>query len=551
MALVKGQNMPWPHAGLIVEVQCDGPATACDLSALLVDDDQRVASSDDFVFYNQPTAAGVVLESAPRQRVRLDLGAVRTAAVLCLVSVDPTSPTMGSLARLAAVLSDGAGTEVARFALAGLTDERAVIAVEVYRRGPAWKVRAVAHGYRGGLAEAITVHGVEVDDPGPPVAQAVPPTALSAAPTSSTPPPPSSAPLPPGTSDQERLFRQAAGIFEDAARSTAGLRSSVEYAGRKRDAALEDLLADPRSRVSSAAQSATAVAQAEHDKLVEAARTNHRRDMAQLEDELRKYEAGLPPSMAPWTSPVWQRWQPATKHSVAVRVGDLHVEEAPGVEMPMLLGVPLSRPLWVDTTTDPGGLAARMVRAIVARLLAAYPPGALTVAAIDLGGALASALAPIAQPGSRVMPTPVATTMAAMQGLLDDVVKRVDLVQMARGAGALDALGGDAAERLLVVHDFPTAFDDATVGKMRYLVDEGPVAGVQLLFTGEHSPVMGGGPIVTTLFRDSMRLPVLPDDHIADGWTGTSWNYTPDLGPDDPHLLDGMLQQAAGVGGWG
>lgn len=556
VALVKGQNITWPHGGLLVEVQSDGARSdvahpGYDVSALLVGDDQRVRSSDDFVFYNQPAAPGVVLESNPRPRVRLDLAALRTAAVLCLVSVDPTSPTMGSLGRLTAVLSDPAGTAVARFTLSGLTDERAVIAVEVYRRGTTWKVRAVAQGYAGGLAEAVTAHGVEVDDTGPPVAEEVPPGARSAASASQRSAPDPGAPPPPGTSDQERLFRQAAGIFEDAARSTASLRSSLEYAGRKRDAALDDLLADPGSRVGVAAHPATAAAQAEHDRLVEAAGANHRRDMAHLHDELLRYEASLPPSMAPWSSRVWQRWQPATQHSVAVRVGDLHVEEAPGVELPMLLAVPLRRPLWVDTTTDPGDLAARMVRAIVARLLAAYPPGGLTVSVVDLGGGLASALAPIAKPGSRVMPAPAAGSLTAMQHLLDEVAKRVDLVKMARSAGALDALGGDTAERLVVVHDFPTAFDDATVGKVRYLVDEGAAAGVQLLFTGEQSPVMGGATKASTLFRDSMRLPVLPDDHIADGWTGTTWNYTPDLGPDDARVLEGMLQQAAGVGGWG
>lgn len=523
VALLKGQNIPWRHPGLVVEVLAGGGA-ACDLSVLLVGDDHRVSTSDDFVFYNQPTAPGVVLEPVPRQRVCLNLLDVRTAAALCLVSVDPSSPPMGRLGALTTVLSEPAGSEVARFALSGLTDERAVIAVEVYRRGERWKVRAVAQGYAGGLSEAVTAHGVEVDDPAPP---------------------------PPGTSDQERLFRQAAGIFEDAARSTAGLRSSVEYAERKRDSSLEQLLADPRSRNSPAAHATTAAAQADHDRLVETARTSYRRDMAQLLDELRRYEAGLPPSMAPWASPTWQRWQPATHHSVALRVGDLHVDEAPDVALPMLLGVPLSRPLWVDTATDPGGLAARMVRSLVARLLAAYPPGGLAVVAVDLGGGLTSALAPIAQPGSRVMPSPAATSLGVMQQLLDQMVQRVDLVQMARGAGALDALGDDSTDRLLVLHDFPTAFDDAMVGKIRYLADEGPAAGVQLLLTGEQSPVMGGGPLVTTLFRESMRLPVVPDAHIADGWTGTTWSYTPDLGPEHPRVLDGMLQQAAGVSGWG
>jgi hypothetical protein len=132
--------------------------------------------------------------------------------------------------------------------------------------------------------------------------------------------------------------------------------------------------------------------------------------------------------------------------------------------------------------------------------------------------------------------------------VLDMLVRRVDLVQMARSAGAMDALGDDGADRLLVVHDFPTALDDAAVGRLRYLVDEGPSAGVQVLLAGENSSVLDGSPLVSTLFRESVRLPVEPDDHLADGWTGTQWRYTPDLGPDDTGVLNSVLRSAASTG---
>ncbi|NKY39957.1 stress protein, partial [Cellulomonas septica] len=171
--------------------------------------------------------------------------------------------------------------------------------------------------------------------------------------------------------------------------------------------------------------------------------------------------------------------------------------------------------------------------------------GGLDVLVVDLTGGLAPSLTALAQPGSRAMSTPAATSVAAAGAVLDALVRRVDLVQMARSAGAMDALGGDDAHRLLVVHDFPTAFDDAAVGRLRYLVDEGPSAGVQVLLTGTQSPVHEGSPLVTTLFRESVRLPVEPDDHLADAWTHTQWRYTPDLGPDDASVVDGVLRAAA------
>ncbi|MGW6128517.1 TerD family protein [Cellulomonas sp. NPDC055163] len=548
LELARGQNVPWPDAGVLVEVT--GAAAAdCDVSVLLVDAQQRVASSDDLVFYNQPTAPGAVLEPGTPGRVRLDLAGIpaRVHAVLCVVSVDPHRPALGGLPLLTAVLRGGDGTERARFPLVGLTSERAVVAVEVYRRGPAWKVRAVGQGYDGGLAQAVTAHGIEVDDE-PPAPVAPTPSAAHGPSAASPPPPGPAAPLPPGTSDGERLLRQAAAIFEDAARSTAALRSSVGYADGRRDAALGEIVADPRLRGGAAHQQASAAAEREHADLVGQARARHDADLRQLAAELAELDTRLPSAMAPWTSAGWRGWRPPPVLAPAVRVGELHVEEAPWLQFPMLLALPLTRPLWVDTRTDPGGAAVRTVRALVARLLAAYPAGGLEVHVVDLTGGLAPSLAALAQPGSRVMTTPAATSVAAAGEVLDALVRRVDLVQMARSAGAMDALGGDAADRLLVLHDFPTALDDAAVGRLRYLVDEGPSAGVQVLLTGEHSPVHDGSPLVTTLFRQSMRLPLEPDDHLADGWTGTQWRYTPDLGPDDAGVLDGVLRSAAGTG---
>lgn len=551
LELAKGQNAPWPDAGVLVEVT--GAAAAdCDVSVLLVDEQQRVGSSDDLVFYNQPTAPGAVLEPGTPARVRLDLASVpaRVHAVLCVVSVDPHRPALGALPLLTAVLRGGDGTERARFPLVGLTSERAVVAVEVYRRGPAWKVRAVGQGYDGGLAQAVTAHGVEVDDDAPDPAPPAPSAAPGPGFVPPPPPPGPAAPPPPGTSDGERLLRQAAAIFEDAARSTAALRSSVGYADGRRDAALGEIVADPRLRGGAAHQQASAAAEREHADLVGQARARHDADLRQLAAELAEYDTRLPASMAPWTSAAWRGWRPPSLLAPAVRVGELHVEEAPWLHFPMLLALPLTRPLWVDTRTDPGGAAVRKVRALVTRLLAAYPAGGLEVLVVDLTGGLAPALTALAQPGSRVMTTPAATSVAAAGAVLDALVRHVDLVQMARSAGAMDALGGDTADRLLVLHDFPTALDDAAVGRLRYLVDEGPAAGVQVLLTGEHSPVLDGSPLVTTLFRESMRLPLEPDDHLADGWTGTQWRYTPDLGPDDTGVLDGVLRSAAGTG-WG
>lgn len=532
--LVKGQTIGWPSTGVRVEVT----GHPCDLSALLVDERDQVGSSDDLVFYNQPRATGLSWSPGPVQRLDVDLERLVADRVLCVASIDPDSPVMGGLPAMRALLSDPDGTPVAEFLLTGLTGERAVIVCEVYRRSGRWKVRAVAQGYDGGLAVVFTRHGVAVDDPPPPVsfapAHRIPSTGIAA------PSPP-----PPGTSDQDRLYQQAAGIFEDAARSAASLRSSVDYADHRRETALSAAVSDPRGRTDPGVRPLHDTAQRRYDELVGTARANHRRDVDQLKDELRLLEERLPASMAPWTARAWSPWRPPRERSAALRVGDLHVPEAPDLRLPMLLRIPVGQALWVDTANDDGS-GRLLLRSLLTRLVAAHPAGGLTLTVIDLTGAAASALSPLGRPGCRVLTQPPVTTPAAAADTLQHLVHRVDLVQMARRAGALDALGDDSGDRLVVLQDVPYGMDDAAVAHLHYLVDEGPVAGVQLLVTGDHGSALERGPLVSSLFRGFVRLPVRPDDHIADGWTGTGWTYTPDLGPDDPRTLDAVLQQASG-----
>src|SRR5690606_11111606 len=46
------------------------------------------------------------------------------------------------------------------YSITGLEAKSAVVALELYRREGAWKVRAVGQGYAGGLAELITDQGL-------------------------------------------------------------------------------------------------------------------------------------------------------------------------------------------------------------------------------------------------------------------------------------------------------------------------------------------------------------------------------------------------------
>ncbi len=406
------------------------------------------------------------------------------------------------------------------------------MACELYRRAGAWKVRAVGQGYDGGLAEVVTRHGVEVEDPAPAPA---PPVTAAPAPPSSVPRPPAStapAPAPPGTSVQERLARQAAGILEDASRSTASLRSTLEYAASRLERALEQVVADPRTRSGPAGEAARAAAERDHDAMVATARANHARDTAQLREELAGLESTLPAPMAEWTSAAWRSWQPATERAAAVRIGTLGVDDAPGLAVPMLIGLPLHLPVRVDGATGGPLAAAHVLRAIATRVLAAAPPGTFAVTVVDVGGT---------NPAPMPALGPVATDPGAATAALADLVRHLDLVEMAYQAGhpeALDEL--DARPRLLVVHDVPTGLDDHALGLLHQVVDRGPELGVQVVLSATESEAVPV-PHLSVLLRACRTVPAGDGGVLTDGYGGTSWDFTPDLGPADQDLLPRLL----------
>ncbi|SUA78790.1 General stress protein 16U [Nocardia otitidiscaviarum] len=174
-ALTKGQNAALPVAELAVAVRTD---TAVDIAALLLTGDRRVRSDDDFVFFNQPHGPGVRLSEAGGE-LSFALGAVPADvdAVRVVLTLGDADDTFGRHGAPVASIRDTTGNPLYEYAIEGLTTESVVIAVELYRRGPAWKVRAVGQGYAGGFAALVTDHGVTVDDAPPaeqPVVRSVP-----------------------------------------------------------------------------------------------------------------------------------------------------------------------------------------------------------------------------------------------------------------------------------------------------------------------------------------------------------------------------------------
>ncbi|GAA4816963.1 TerD family protein [Streptomyces ziwulingensis] len=163
--LVRGQNHPLPQARLEIRVSAGTPVVAV---ASLGDADGRVRGVEWVAHPGAPTLPGLEVsrQAAADHRLAVDLDAVPDAAhrldvLLALPARDGSGPLrFGTVAAPFVAVTGLSGDEIASYTLTGLDSETAVIALELYRRQGAWKVRAIGQGYAGGLAELLADQGL-------------------------------------------------------------------------------------------------------------------------------------------------------------------------------------------------------------------------------------------------------------------------------------------------------------------------------------------------------------------------------------------------------
>jgi len=213
--LTKGANVPIDAAAVraVLSWTPAPGAPAIDGSALLLQENGRVAGDTDFVFYNQPRHPSGTVRHAGQtpgaDTVEVDLAALPGAVARVVLAASADGGPFGRVPDLRLVVSDAAsGTALAEFAIRADT-ETAMITGEFYRRDGRWKFRAVGQGYAHGLAGLATDFGITVDEPTPaPPPPVTPPpvtppavTAPGYVPPPPPPgfvPPPFPGPLPPG-----------------------------------------------------------------------------------------------------------------------------------------------------------------------------------------------------------------------------------------------------------------------------------------------------------------------------------------------------------------
>ncbi|GKQ38215.1 TerD family protein [Streptomyces sp. A012304] len=162
--LVRGQNHPLSQVRLEIRISAGTPIVA---AAALSDENGKIHGVEWVAHPGAPTLPGLEVSRQPAadHRLAVDLDAVaeavhRVSVLLALPMTAGAPLSFGSLASPFVAVTALDGTEIASYTLTGLDAESAVVALELYRRQGAWKVRAVGQGYAGGLAELFTDQGL-------------------------------------------------------------------------------------------------------------------------------------------------------------------------------------------------------------------------------------------------------------------------------------------------------------------------------------------------------------------------------------------------------
>ncbi|MCW7944758.1 stress-induced protein, partial [Streptomyces hygroscopicus] len=193
--MTPGSNIPLGATRVTVDVAAP---VRLDVSALLLTAGGKVRSDDDFIFYNQPVGPGVTYRSGGGTNpdsITVDTATVPPGIekIVVTASPDAAGQTFQGIEPTATIRNADDNGVLATFTPPRLGTETALVVVEVYLRGGAWKARAVGQGYANGLAGIATDFGVTVEEP----AAAAGPVAAPSPAGAVVPPPPAQPPAAP------------------------------------------------------------------------------------------------------------------------------------------------------------------------------------------------------------------------------------------------------------------------------------------------------------------------------------------------------------------
>jgi tellurium resistance protein TerD len=157
----------------------DGAAFDLDASCFLLNEEGKVRSDGDFIFYNNLKSSDGSVEhtgdnltgegDGDDEAVKVDLSKVpaevaKIAVAVTIHDADARRQNFGSVSNaFVRVVDSGSGKEITRYDLTeDSSTETAMIFGEVYRHGEEWKFRAVGQGFAGGLGPLARNFGVSI-----------------------------------------------------------------------------------------------------------------------------------------------------------------------------------------------------------------------------------------------------------------------------------------------------------------------------------------------------------------------------------------------------
>ncbi|MFF2788431.1 TerD family protein [Streptomyces sp. NPDC058049] len=160
--LVRGQNHPVSQSRVEIRVSAGTPVLTL---ASLADEQGRFAGNGILAHPGARSLPGVESPGGLAERhtftVDLDEVAADVHRLGVLLVLPPGGPVrFGAVPASYVAVADPGGAELAGYTLTGLDAETAVVALELYRRQGAWKVRAVGQGYADGLGALLADGGL-------------------------------------------------------------------------------------------------------------------------------------------------------------------------------------------------------------------------------------------------------------------------------------------------------------------------------------------------------------------------------------------------------
>ena len=266
-------------------------------------------------------------------------------------------------------------------------------------------------------------------------------------------------------------------------------------------------------------------------------------------------QAGLPAPLLPWASGAWRQWRP-DRLSEEVLAGWLvpkrdealldNRDFACDVRLPLYTR-PMSG-LHLITRRNNRQTVFSLIRALLLRSLAGYPPGALQLTVFDpvgMGQSVAPLL-PLSQYDPELLGGKVWSSAADFKTKLSELTAHVELVvqKFLRSDYATlkefnEAAGEIAAPyRLLVVFDFPTYFDQESFSSLRRIIETGPRCGVGTLLVSNGDEPLPYGVDLNSFPRTMTRITTTAPFSIA-GVSG--YELLCDFEPDSDSAVSALL----------